>query len=136
MSNYIPKRVSLLEVTLSGETWKCIEGLNGSYEISSLGRIYSNVCERLLSLKPHKRYGYVYLPLGEKGKRISFRVHRLVAQAFVPNPENKKEVNHINKDKSDNRVENLEWVTGWENAKHKYGIKNWHSGQGRINPYE
>ncbi len=132
MSKYISKRINLSDVTLENEIWKDIDKTNSLFKISSLGRIYSNVSRRLLSLKPHKTYGYVCLPLSDGNKRITFRSHRLVAEAFIPNPTNKKEVNHKNKDRSDNRVENLEWATGWENTQHKYGIGIWNNHQGKI----
>lgn len=134
MSKYFPKRVELSVVTLPNEIWKDIPNFNGDYKVSDLGRIYSLVSGRILSSKPHKTFGYVTCPLGDRSNRITFRVHRLVAEAFLPNPENKKEVNHKNKDKADNRVENLEWMNGWENTQHRFGLMNWHSGQGRIAP--
>lgn len=134
MSRYIPKRVDLLVATLPNETWKDISNYNGDYKISNLGRIYSNVCNRILNLSKRKQDGYIITSLGKRNDRVSIRVHRLVAEAFIPNPENKKEVNHKNKDKADNRVENLEWMNGWENTQHRFGLINWHSGQGRIAP--
>lgn len=134
MSKYFPKRVELSVVALPNEIWKDIPNYDGDYKISNLGRIYSHVSGKILSTKPHKTYGYANCPLGDKANRVTHRVHRLVAEAFLPNPENKKEVNHKNKDKADNRVENLEWMNGWENTQHRFGLVNWHSGQGRIAP--
>jgi hypothetical protein len=134
----IATRVELSDITLPKEDWKPIE--DGLFMISSLGRIYSNVSKHMVSVKPTKSTGYVNVPLGKRIKgqdtkisyRRTFRVHRLVAQAFIPNPYNKTEVNHINKNRSDNRVENLEWSTAWENTQHKIGVKPWHGDQGRI----
>jgi hypothetical protein len=134
MGNYLAKRINLSDITLNGEIWKDIPQTDNNYKVSSLGRVYSNISEHLLSLKPHKTYRYVCLPLIGRGNRNSYRVHRLVAQAFIPNPFNKKEVNHKNKNRSDNRVENLEWSTAMENTHHKYGVGFWHKEQGRITP--
>jgi hypothetical protein len=135
MSDYAAKRLVLSEITLENEIWKEIPQSNGLFQVSSLGRVFSNVSKHLLSLKPHKTYGYVITPMGNgKGNRVGYRVHRLVAEAFIANPHNKKEVNHKNKDRADNRVENLEWNTGWENTQHKYGYDVWHNSQGRIKP--
>lgn len=74
---------------------------------------------KVLKRYTHKN-GYQYICLSKKGKETNKRVHRLVATAFIPNPENKLCINHLNGDKADNRVENLEWSTHSENEKHSY----------------
>lgn len=79
-------------------------------------------------LKPKiDKYGYECVTLTKNGKRKSYTVHKLVAMAFIPNPKNKKTINHINGIKTDNRVENLEWNTEKENQQHKWdnGLANY-----------
>ena len=102
------------------EIWKDIEGYEGLYKISNLGRVkslnYNNTGkERILKLGGN-RGNYPQVELGKNGERRTCLVHRLVAEAFIPNPDNKPCVDHINTIKTDNRVENLRWVTRKENA--------------------
>lgn len=101
--------------------WNSINGTK--YIVTDDGHVYHcNI--KLNAFKEVKTYdmkGYRRLNLFlENGKNIQIPVHRLVAMSFIPNPENKPEVNHKNKIKTDNRVENLEWVTRQENEQHKH----------------
>lgn len=105
------------------EVWKNIDGYNGMYQVSNLGRVRSFKSNRskhghIMSLTISKR-GYVRVTLYNGGRKHC-TVHRLVAKAFIPNLENKSEVNHIDGDKNNNRVDNLEWSTRSENMTHAY----------------
>lgn len=97
-----------------------IHGYEGRYQITSDGRVFSLISNKFLShgIKPG---GYAFVGLHKKGVKTSYRmVHRLVAEAFIPNPYGKPEVNHINGDKLDNSINNLEWVTSSENTRHGF----------------
>lgn len=110
------------------EIWKDIEGYENLYQVSTYGRIKSlSHINNLGRLRPEcilgirlSDRGYHSAVLYNNGKPKSFRVHQLVARAFIPNPNNKPHVNHLDGVKGNNLVENLEWVTISENAKHAF----------------
>jgi hypothetical protein len=111
------------------EEWKYILGYGERYKISSLGRMASlarkdsmgrDVNERILS--QNIAHGYFYVDLCLEGDRKRYFIHRLVAQYFVKNPLNKPEVNHIDGNKQNDCMQNLEWVTSSENKLHSYRI--------------
>jgi hypothetical protein len=121
------------------EVWKDIEDYP-NYQISNFGRVKSkeritnvgikNVKEikreeRILKLF-HNKKGYAQTILYRDKKPHPVKIHRLVANAFIPNPENKPQVNHIDGDKNNNRIDNLEWCTQTENIQHSYkvGLRN------------
>lgn len=117
------------------EVWKDIKGYENSYQVSNLGRIKSlgnkSNHKKEIILKQANVMKYQCVSLRKNNKAKMFKVHRLVAQAFIPNPENKKQVNHISGIKTDNRVCNLEWCTSSENLKHafKKGLKKQKKGK-------
>lgn len=97
------------------EIWRDIKGYEGLYQVSNLGRVRSfhGGSERIMKQTLQNGYLRITLLKNEKSKR--FLSHRLVALAFIPNPENKPQVNHIDEDKTNNRVDNLNWMTSKEN---------------------
>ena len=105
------------------EQWKPINGTDGRYEVSNLGRVRTNSQRPgLLTLtKQPKGYRYVMIELSN-GKKKNCRVHRLVAQHFIPNPNNLPEINHIDGNKDNNQATNLEWCTHSYNNKHAFAI--------------
>lgn len=136
------------------EVFKDVLGYEGLYQISNYGRVKSlgrknifycglrkqylerPVKEKILSFNKSYR-GYLQVCLTKNGKYQTFLVHRLVAQTFIPNLENKPQVNHIDGDKENNFVDNLEWVTSSENIRHAFnnGLKK-PNNQRKVNQYD
>ena len=101
------------------EKYRDIEGYEGRYQVTSWGRVYNVEREKFIRYQlTEKGYARVDL-IDENGKRTHHKVHRLVAKAFVKNPDHKPQVNHIDGNKLNNSVTNLEWVTNKENVKHQ-----------------
>lgn len=104
------------------EIWKPIEGYEGRYEISNLGRVKSFYREETI-LKPTTSFnGYYRLSIRINKTRKTIKVHRLVAKAFIPNPNNYPQVNHIDGNKKNNNLNNLEWCNSKMNIRHAYEI--------------
>ncbi len=118
------------------EKWKDIKGFEGLYQVSNLGRVKSlerykenhgklqKVEEKIKTINI-KNSGYQFVQLYKNNKYKNLMVHRLVAQAFIPNVNNKPQINHIDGNKLNNNVTNLEWITKSENEKHAWnaGLK-------------
>lgn len=114
---------------MENETWLPVYGYESLYEISSHGRIRSldkswvndrgGICRKAGKvLTPDTAHGYYHIKLWQSGRFKWFQIHQLVAIAFIPNPENKPHVNHLNSNRGDNMVDNLEWCTPKENLVH------------------
>lgn len=105
------------------ECWNVVSGTKGMIEVSNLGNMRSNLRKQGSPLKScADKKGYRRLRVTIEREKLSFKVHREVAKAFIPNPNNLPQVNHIDGNKSNNAASNLEWVTGLQNANH--AIKN------------
>lgn len=126
------------------EEWRAVVGYEGLYEVSNQGQVRSvnrsrkgrydcSARVRGQMLKPINQNGYLLATLRKGGIQKHYRIHRLVADAFIPNenPERNR-VNHIDGDKSNNNVTNLEWCTYRENAIHAINNGLWHSTKGKT----
>lgn len=117
---------------MENEVWKDIFGYKGLYQVSNLGRVKSLekkiidalgreyvLSKKILTIKKHPK-GYCFIILSKNNAKKSFLIHRLVGFCFIPNPECKSQINHLNGNRSDNRLENLNWATNSENNLHAY----------------
>ena len=96
------------------EEWRIVD-INPDYQVSNTGLVRSIKFNRVKVLRPQIRNRYWYISLCKNGIHHSYSIHRIVASAFIPNPDGKNDVDHINRIKTDNRVENLRWATRSEN---------------------
>ena len=107
----------------NNEIWRDIEGYEGLYQVSNCGRVRSLKFGKERILNPVKiGSGYLQVGLYKNEKQKKFKVHRLVAKAFIPNPNNLPEINHRDEDKTNNKVVNLEWCSSKYNI--NYGTRN------------
>ena len=108
------------------EEWRDIEGYKGKYQVSNMGRVkslnYKRTGKEGILKALNKDNGYLQVCLSKEGIEKKYYIHRLVATAFIPNHQGLPEVNHLSEDKTDNRVENLEWITSKNNC--NYGARN------------
>ena len=119
------------------EIWKNVIGYEEIYQVSNLGRIKRIGKNHLCNFKYQGDYylkpldngkGYLRIKLSNKGFSKRVMLHRIIAEAFIPNPNNKKVINHINCDKKNNSIENLEWCTQSENCLHSVKLGRWTQG--------
>lgn len=106
---------------MSSEKWKKIPGYKGKYIVSNMGNVravmfFTKKGFVVRELKKQYSFGYETVMLNQKSKLL----HRIIAEAFIPNPNNKPEINHKNGKRKDNRISNLEWCTRSENAQHAW----------------
>jgi hypothetical protein len=104
------------------QEWKPVKNYEGLYEINEQGKVRSLQKRNANNIMPQRigRGGYYTVRLSKIGKDTTVYIHRLLGFAYIPNVDDKPFINHINGDKLDNRIENLEWCTHSENMKHAY----------------
>ena len=130
------------------EEWRDISGYEGLYQVSNFGRVKrlpaklqakdgkyyfrNGIILKQYTMKNKGRGNYLVVHLSKSNNRRAKIVHRLVAEAFIPNPKNKSQVNHKDGNKANNKINNLEWVTQSENMLHSMNILGGKGGFGRI----
>lgn len=130
---------------LLNEEWRDVSGYEGMYQVSNLGRLkslerYVRHSANNISLKKEHIFNVgisnksLIAILSKEGTSKGYLIYRLVAKAFIPNPENKPEVNHIDGNRMNNKVTNLEWATRSENEKHAYDTGLYVSRKGENHP--
>ena len=105
---------------------KDIKGYEGLYAVTSCGKVWSYKSNRFLGNNLDKD-GYCRATLFKEGQRKTYKTHRLIAEAYIPNPENKPQINHKDENKQNNCINNLEWATAKENT--NYGTRNQRAGE-------
>lgn len=114
------------------EIWKDIKGFEGHYQVSNLGRVKSIKFRKERILKPAKvGSGYLQVDLRKNGEHNLCKVHRLVCKVFLPNPKNLPQINHKDEDKTNNKVENLEWCDARYN--NTYGTRTQRANEKNTN---
>ena len=113
------------------EQWKKISGANDYYEVSNLGRVRTR--NNRIRKQFFGTWGYLQVSLYDKDKIKTFKIHRIVALAFVDNPDKKTQVNHKDNNKTNNNANNLEWVTPKENSHMAARDRLYKTGEGRKN---
>ena len=140
--NLIPNNYKVVD--FYEEIWRNIEGYEGLYQVSNIGRVrsldrYDNRGRKRkgqIKKGSVNKYGYLLIGLKKNGKQKTYGVHRLVASAFIPNPENKPHIDHMNTIRDDNRVVNLRWVTPSENNNNELTRKHFSEARkGEKNPF-
>ncbi len=119
------------------EIWKDIKGYEGKYQVSNLGKIKSMIYSKPTILKAIvDNHGYLRVTLYKNGKKKAGIIHRLVAQAFMPNPNSFPVINHKNGIKSNNSVANLEWCSQSHNVRESYRLGLQTIKSRRVNQYD